>query len=119
MGLRKESNRVDRRRTARLRKRLRVRLEPSGIRALTSDLSTGGLFIVCHRVLRPGTPVRVEIQFPDGTCVSTEGVVRRAKRLPGSVSSLVRGGMGIEFTKVPEKVREYLGQFDPPLANTG
>lgn len=70
-------------------------------------MSSGGAFIHSHRILKPGTAVRFEIELPAGTA-EAEGVVRWAKRVPAHLSSLVRSGMGVEFTWVSEELRAYL-----------
>jgi hypothetical protein len=87
---------------------LRVRLEPGTINSITGDLAPGGVFVHSHRLLRPGTAVRLEIGLPEGRG-EAHGVVRWAKRVPPQLSRFSRGGMGIEFTWISEELRAYLG----------
>jgi len=66
-------------------------------------VSSLGVFVIFHWVLRPGTSVWVEMELPDGSAAAA-GIVRWAQRIPGTLTTLVRGGMGNEFTCVPEEV---------------
>lgn len=92
---------------------MRVRLEPGRIQSVTGDVSRGGVFVYSQRLLAPGTPVRLEIELPEGTG-EADGVVRWAKRAPPQFAVVARGGMGIEFTRISETLRAYL-DTDPTL----
>lgn len=98
---------MNRRKQARTRHRLRVRVEPGTISTVTGDLSPGGVFVYSHRMLQPGTRVRFEIELPGGVA-EAEGVVRWAKRVPPHLSGVARGGMGIEFTRVSDELHAHL-----------
>jgi len=98
---------MNRRETSRSRRRLRVRLEPGTINSVTGDLGAGGAFVYSHRVLKPGTALRFQVQLPDGKA-EAEGIVRWAKRVPSQLTAVARGGMGIEFTWVSDELRAYL-----------
>jgi len=76
------------------------------------------VFVISHRVFRPGTSVWVEMELPDGTAAAVV-IVRGAERIPETFTTLVRGGMGIEFAWVPEKVYQYSKDLYPALAKTG
>jgi len=91
----------------RSRHRLRVRLEPGTIHSMTGDVSPGGVFVYSHRLLKPGTVVSFHVELPEGMA-EAEGVVRWAKRVPPQLTSVARGGMGVEFTRVSEKLQAYL-----------
>lgn len=98
---------MNRRRQPRTRQRLRVRVEPGTINTVTGDLSPGGAFVYSHRMLQPGTRVRFEVELPGGVA-EAEGVVRWARRVPPHLSSVARGGMGIEFTRLSDELRAHL-----------
>ena len=81
---------------------------------MTGDVSPEGAFVYSHRVLGPGSRVRVVVELPSGPA-EAEGIVRWAKRVPASLGSLARGGMGIEFTRISEELRAHLENTCPIL----
>jgi Tfp pilus assembly protein PilZ len=68
--------------------------EGKNYRAISSDLSYGGLFIRTNHAFTPGTVIDIVIHLPDGTSSRLKGRVRRA--LKTTVVSL-KNGMGIEL----------------------
>lgn len=106
---------MEKRRAFRKRLRLRVHLQPKRLTALTEDVSAVGLFLRSARVFRPGLAVELTIELPDGP-VRTDGVIRWARRVPVQLLRDVRGGMGIEFSRVPPKLSSYLAETPAPPA---
>lgn len=98
---------MERRRVDRKRLRLRVRMEPGALTAITEDVSSTGLFLRSARVFQAGTPVELTIFLPDGS-VEANGVIRWARRVPVQLVRDIRGGMGIELSHAPTELRTYL-----------
>lgn len=109
---------MEKRGDRRRRVRLTVSVEPGSIRAHTADLSSGGLFVVSAKILRPGTRVRLMVRTPEGPALGV-GVVRWAKRVPTSLIRTTRGGMGIEFTWMSPELREMVEQSIQPVTARG
>ncbi len=103
---------MERRKVRRKRLRVRVHVEPGAVATFTGDVTEGGVFVYSARVLEPGTRVRVVVRLPQGP-TEARGVVRWAKRVPGSFLAHVRGGMGIEFTWVSPELAAFLGEAAP------
>ncbi|MBN2107855.1 MAG: PilZ domain-containing protein [Deltaproteobacteria bacterium] len=92
---------AEKRKTTRMRKRLKLRY---GVRdatslAFTENFSDTGIFIRTTNVMMPGTALLVEIELPDATSVICEVKVMWGKRVPGTLSHLQKGGMGVMVTK--------------------
>ncbi len=105
---------MDRRRLRRKRARLPVQVEPGGITSFTGDLGSGGIFLYSSRIHKPGTRVRLVLRTSWGP-IEADGVVRWAKRVPVPFMSHVRGGMGIEFTRLSPEFEIYLTEIEAPI----
>ncbi len=90
----------EKRQTARMRKRLRLRygVRDASSLAFTENFSDTGFFIQSVKVVMPGTTLLVELELPDDTSVICEVMVRWSKRVPGNLSHLKKGGMGVRVT---------------------
>ncbi len=64
---------------------------------LSMDVSTGGLFVATYQRLAVGTTVELSFVLPDGTSVTTPGVVRWVRE-PTSEESTP--GIGVAFSSV-------------------
>jgi len=101
---------AEKRKNDRLRKRLKLRY---GVRnatslAFTENFSETGIFIRTVNVMMPGTKLLVELELPDITSVICEVKVMWSKRVPGSLSHLQKGGMGVMITKFLAGEESYL-----------
>ena len=91
-------------------KRIPVRFGPETPQFSTQaiQISTRGLFLATNSpIYAPGSKLVVEITTPKGPHIIS-GVVRHSKKVPPQLVNHERPGMGVEFTSVPEEVREYL-----------
>lgn len=109
---------MNRRSSPRTFRRLSVRFGRKGetqtFSGQTTDLSTGGMFILTPHPFPSGTRVRVEIgEGPRGFVI--EGVVAHAHRLAPELRALGRSGMGIRFLTLEELLTEAV----PELSRTG
>lgn len=96
LGMKTKKGPVERRRAARRKVRLRVRVDPGALTAITDDVSAEGVFVRSARVLNPGTRVDLQIFFPTGFR-EERGVVCWSRRVPVQLMRDLRGGMGIRF----------------------
>jgi hypothetical protein len=83
--------------------------EPSKT-AFTMNLSLGGAFLRTNNVLRPGTTIQVELEFPDQKFTHWAQVVW-AKRVPPEMAHLLVCGMGVRFINPGPDWAEFLGQW--------
>jgi uncharacterized protein (TIGR02266 family) len=88
--------RQDERRRARVKARVSPRTGGDAVSGFTRDLSRGGMFIQTRKPFAPGTPIKVELFYPDNQ-VELQGVVVRALRIPGHLQGNQASGMGIRF----------------------
>lgn len=70
-----------------------------------------GISIRTNQVFAPGTQVTIGLD-PDGSILTARGTVRWAKRVPSSLVRHTRCGMGIQFTSLSRKFREFLMVLD-------
>jgi Tfp pilus assembly protein PilZ len=93
-----------RRKSKRVTKRLEVTFSSGGLQytGISSDLSTGGLFIRTQNGLMPGSEVEIEIYLPQHKLGRVKGVVRRTVK---TSLSMIKNGMGVELT---EKDQNYV-----------
>jgi len=61
------------------------------------DLSRGGLFVVTHEAVRPGSRLLVELAIPGGPEVQAIGRVAWSRNAPAASAAERRPGVGIEF----------------------
>lgn len=61
------------------------------------NLSRGGLYVVSHEPMRPGSRVLVEIEIPGGPEVQAIGRIAWARAEVGATRVDERAGIGIEF----------------------
>jgi hypothetical protein len=76
---------------------------------ISSDLSTGGLFIRTQHGLTPGSLVDIEVYLPEGKTGILKGIVRRTVKTP---LTAVKNGMGIELIERDSHYLEFLKNFD-------
>jgi Tfp pilus assembly protein PilZ len=109
---------MNRRSSPRSFRRLSVRFGRKGetqtFSGQTTDLSTGGMFVLTPHPFPSGTRVRVEIgEGARGFVI--EGVVAHAHRLAPELRALGRSGMGIRFLTIEELLTEAV----PELGRSG
>jgi hypothetical protein len=83
------------------RKRLQIKFgvdTPTRV-GFTEDFSDGGVFIKTTFIQPPNTLLQIELTTPRGEVVQAEGTVRWAKRVPPNLLRMVKGGMGVSFTR--------------------
>lgn len=91
-------------------KRISVRfgLETPQFSTQAIQISSRGLFLATNSpIYAPGSKLVIEVPTPKGSYIIS-GVVRHSKKVPRQLLYQERAGMGVEFTSVPEEVREYL-----------
>lgn len=95
----------ERRRSHRKHEAYLVQLE-RGVRALSEDISARGVRVNAPLLQEPGARVRVTVHVPEGP-VTTEGIVRWARRLGRTGNAYGRAVMGLEFSTPPSRLRSY------------
>jgi len=104
---RSEFKKMDKRKHARLVKRLETRIVSDHISfwTISSDLSESGLFIRTNRGLNIDTTIDIELSLPDNRVSLLKGIVRRTTRT--GISSM-KNGMGIEIIEKDETFRDFV-----------
>ncbi len=64
--------------------------------AFTKNVSETGMFLQTNQVVKPGTTIQVQADFPDQTFTMWARVVW-AKRVPPQLAALLGAGMGVCF----------------------
>jgi hypothetical protein len=101
--------RVEERKYKRIAVRFGLETPQFSIQAI--QISTRGLFLATNSpIYAPGSKVVIEIPTPKGPHIIS-GVVRHSKKVPPQLLHHERPGMGVEFTCLPEEVREYLSEL--------
>jgi len=94
---------ADKRRSARYRKRLKLRFgveHPSRL-AFTDEVSLTGMSIRTQNVLPPGSMIVIELHLPDNTAILLKGHVMWGKSVPGPlVQQVKKAGMGIRILEI-------------------
>lgn len=115
---------MNRRTSLRTFRRLAIRFARKGesqtFSGHTTDLSTGGMFVLTPRPFPSGTRLRIEIgEGLQGFLI--EGVVAHAHRLAPELRLLGRSGMGVRFLSIGELLAEAVpalagadGRAEPP-----
>ena len=98
---------TNRRRAKRHNVRVLTALEPGHMQTVAEDVSAGGMFLRSSRVQPPGLKVDLLLTLPAGQ-VRGHGIVRWARRVPLSLRTHVRGGMGIQITGMSEELRAFV-----------
>lgn len=94
-----------------------MRMEPGPIHGFTHDIDANGTFVCTPRPLRPGTPVRLQIDL-HGQWAKVVGTVRWVKRGQGYCMEESRIGMGIEFSQYSPAFQASKGTLGPsPLSS--
>ncbi len=86
----------------RTRTRVKVLVTKTGtekpVTGFTRDVSTNGVFVHTRSPFPKGTPVKVELLYPDGQ-LDHEGVVVRSQRAPVQLQGSLQSGMGISLNE--------------------
>jgi hypothetical protein len=100
-----------RRRSKRVTKRLEVTFSSGGLQftGISSDLSSGGLFIRTQNGLMPGTIVEIEIYLPQRKLGRLKGIVRRTVK---TSLSMVKNGMGVELIERDQNYLDFVKTID-------
>ncbi len=72
---------------------------PSIFTTFVTDLSETGICIEANTIFKPGTKIYLTV-FINESSFDAEGVVAWAKKPQPGIISVVKNGMGIEFTSV-------------------
>ncbi len=70
-----------------------------------TDLSDTGLFIKTCKIYRPDTKLYLTIEV-NGKPHKGEGVVTWAKKVPKNLMRIIKGGMGIRFTRIDKTLKD-------------
>ncbi len=99
------------RQSRRFTKRLEVTFSANGSkhRGISSDLSSGGLFIRTQNGLTPGSLLDLEVYLPDNKVGQLKGIVRRTTK---TALSVIKNGMGVELIDRDQNFLDFLGKFD-------
>lgn len=106
----------ERRKHVRIRKRLRVRfgerdLDSAGV---TTDVSTGGLFIESDYLPPVNARLHLELMKDERSRVYLEGRVRRHRSGPGALRPGERAGFGVRALELFEIIAELLPRTAQP-----
>jgi Tfp pilus assembly protein PilZ len=98
----------DNRDTGRAKKRLMVRygVDKADRTGFTKNLSETGLYIKTNNVLKPGSTIQIELQFPERKFGMWARVVW-AKKVPPQLAHVLECGMGICFIDPSPEWIEY------------
>jgi Tfp pilus assembly protein PilZ len=98
--------------TKRARKRLLVKfgLTAADKTAFTKNISETGLFIHTNSIIKPGTTILVQIQFPDRT-FSHWARVAWGKQVPTQLSHVLDCGMGVTFIDPGPEWSEFFAKW--------
>lgn len=87
------------RRSERIRTRVKARVTTAGddkpLTGFTRDVSKESLFIQTRVPLPRGTPIEIELHYPDER-VDLRGLVVRAERVPVQLQGSIKGGMAVK-----------------------
>lgn len=101
-----------RRREKRVHRRLMVRFGVAALdkTAYTKNISEAGLFIHTNSVLKPGTTIQVQIQFPDRTFVHW-ATITWGMQAPPQLAHVVGCGMGARFLDPGQEWIDYFRKW--------
>ncbi len=101
---------VEKRRTRRYSRRLRVRFGPNDFThsGFTSDVSATGMFVVTSAPVSIGNRLHVEVIADENQKLFFEGVVARLTIVPSELRQVVKGGFGLRFLTGPELMAEMV-----------
>jgi hypothetical protein len=80
-------------------------------RGYTTDISLGGMGIKSNNVLPPGTELIIRLDV-NGVVLTANAIVRWARRAPPQLVRYTRCGMGVEFTILSNRFREFIGKME-------
>jgi Tfp pilus assembly protein PilZ len=106
---------IDKRETGRAKKRLLVRygVEKADRTGFTKNLSVTGLYIKTNNVLKPGSTIQIDLQFPDRKFSMWARVVW-AKKVPPQLAHVLECGMGVCFIDPGPEWIEYFRSWAEP-----
>ncbi len=101
---------MEKRRTRRYSRRLRVRFGPGEFAhsGFTSDVSATGMFVVTSAPVSIGNRLHVEVIVEEDQRLFFEGVVARLTIVPSELRQVVKGGFGLRFLTGPELMSEMV-----------
>ena len=79
-------------------------------RAFTMNLSVSGAFLKTNDVIRPGTTMQVQVEFPDRK-VDLWAQVVWAKKVPPQLAHVLHCGMGIRFVNPGAEWVEFFTEW--------
>ena len=105
---------MDKRREARMKKRLACSLTIKGVRqhGIVMDLSSKGLFVQTSAKPKPGDEVRIELTLP-GQEKSTQlhATVARVRMVPPALLAVAQGGIGLQLKNPPPEYFVFVGKI--------
>lgn len=106
---------MKRRQGHRYTKRLESTFAAEGFkfRGISSDISTGGLFIRTQHGFRPGTVIDIEIFASDNKISHVKGIVRRTVK---TTLPTAKNGMGVQLLERDPVYSDILKEFGIPEA---
>lgn len=105
---------MDKRREARMKKRIACALWIKGVRqhGIVLDLSSRGLFVQTGAKPLPGDSVRIELNLPGQTRVTTlMATVARVRAVPSALLAVAQGGIGLALQNPPEEYFVFVGKM--------
>jgi Tfp pilus assembly protein PilZ len=82
-------------------------------RALVLDLSKTGIFVQTGVRLRPGSDVEIKLQLEDvPEPILLRARVARAKHVPSHLTTVARGGVGLQLREAPPKYYEAIAALE-------
>jgi curved DNA-binding protein CbpA len=106
---------MEKRRLARISKRLSVRFGTSRLQhtGMTEDLSPEGLFIKSRVVFKPGTPLLIEVKLSQSKVVNLKGVVKWGKSVPPALIQFTKkAGFGVHLEEIPELYAQFMTEWN-------
>jgi Tfp pilus assembly protein PilZ len=104
---------MDKRREARIKKRMACALFIKGVRqhGIVMDVSSKGLFVQTSAKPKPGDEVRLELVLP-GQAKPTllHATVVRVRMVPPQLLSVAQGGIGLQIQNPPEEYFVFVGK---------
>jgi hypothetical protein len=78
------------------------------------DISATGLFVQTSAAPKPGTPVMLELQLPNGDLLPLHANVARRRNVPAHLKSIAQGGVGLCLEGAPEAYFQLIEDLQGP-----